>query len=313
MRTFKRAVVLVSGMLLLSALTWQMAYTQSQAREYFAPTGHWVEGSFLNFYRAIPNPELIYGYPITEAFFDTSGLRVQYFQRARFELNPSRGVTLTPLGRALYAAGNPPVELNLSAGACRTFEGGFAVCTSFLRFFDEHGGAAQFGSPISPVEYDGGRFVQYFEFARFEWYPDTEDARLDVQLAHLGRLFFDKQGEDPARLLAVQRAGIIEILQLRAHLFAEKAAVASDESQAVFVILQDQNFAPVAEAAVTLKVTYPSGGVLALAGVTNAAGFARFVIPVGGVDAGTGMVMLEASAQAGGVASGSVTSFRISP
>ncbi len=303
----------VSAVLLLSALASQTGFSQDQDREYFPLSGHTVEGAFLDFYHAGGNPELIYGYPITEAFIDHAGVRVQYFQRARFEMNVTRGVILTPLGRALYQPGNPPAGLSLSAGACRKFETGFPVCTSFLKFFDDRGGAAQFGNPISPVEIDGARYVQYFEYARFEWYPESENPQLEVQLGHLGRVFFEREGEDPARLLAVQLPGIIELTQLRAYVFAENAVVQGAGSQAVFVIYQDQNFAPVAEVRFILSVSYPSGGTMTLEGITNPAGFARVAIPVGGIDSGIGLVLVEAAASFQSFEAGSITSFRISP
>jgi len=57
--------------------------------QYFPETSHWVSGPFLDKYNSVEEPELLFGYPITEEFDDPiSGYLVQYFQRARFELHP---------------------------------------------------------------------------------------------------------------------------------------------------------------------------------------------------------------------------------
>ena len=41
--------------------------------------------------------------------------------------------------------------------------------------------------------------VQYFEKARMEWQPWSENGRR-VVIADLGRIYFDKMGEDPGLL-----------------------------------------------------------------------------------------------------------------
>lgn len=87
-------------------------FANTDDRWYFPETGHSVQGAFLRFW--IENGGLpIFGYPISEVLVevepDTNRWKtVQYFQRARFELNsdvddshPDR-VQLGLLGRALY-------------------------------------------------------------------------------------------------------------------------------------------------------------------------------------------------------------------
>ena len=71
-------------------------------RAYFAATGHGVRGWFLTFWQ--DNGGLtVFGYPISEEVQE-NGRLVQYFERARFELNPAAGnprtgVVLGQLGR----------------------------------------------------------------------------------------------------------------------------------------------------------------------------------------------------------------------
>ena len=171
---WRRAGVTLAIILTLS-LPGTSVYAQGITQtEYFPETGHYVKGEFLRFYRNIENPIAIYGYPITEEFTDKNGLLVQYFQRARFEYHPDKPdgqkVGLTPLGNLVY---KPQGHLNVNNPlACRYYtETGYAVCFAFLEFFEENGGIAQFGYPISSFEFHDDLIVQYFQRARFEWRP----------------------------------------------------------------------------------------------------------------------------------------------
>ena len=70
----------------------------------------------------------------------------------------------------------------------RTFpETGFTVRGGFLRYWEQFGGLATFGYPISPELQENGFTVQYFERARFEWHPGSWPERYDVLLGLLGR------------------------------------------------------------------------------------------------------------------------------
>ncbi|MGA7671025.1 MAG: Ig-like domain-containing protein [Nitrolancea sp.] len=79
---------------------------------YFQATGHTLAGKFEDFWNA--NGGLrIFGYPISEVL-DQNGTKVQYFERARFELskddNGDTIVRLTPLGAQIWQAqqSSPP-------------------------------------------------------------------------------------------------------------------------------------------------------------------------------------------------------------
>jgi hypothetical protein len=62
---------------------------------------------------------------------------------------------------------------------------GHYVIGGFLDFFNRHGGLAVFGYPITDEFSEGGRTVQYFERARFEWHPGNPWP-YQVQLGLLG-------------------------------------------------------------------------------------------------------------------------------
>jgi hypothetical protein len=57
----------------------------------------------------------------------------------------------------------------------------------FLTFWREHGGVLIFGYPISEEIIEGGRVVQYFERARFEYHPEDLGKDGQIQLSLLGR------------------------------------------------------------------------------------------------------------------------------
>lgn len=70
----------------------ERAATALPGARYFPETGHNLSGSFLSFWSAHGGLE-IFGYPITEVrdeWSPTSGkmLKVQYFERSKFELHP---------------------------------------------------------------------------------------------------------------------------------------------------------------------------------------------------------------------------------
>ena len=163
---------------------------------------------------------------------------------------------------------------------------------AFLEFFEAHGGEAQFGLPISGVEKDGPRHVQYFEYARLEWHPESGDPGLEVRLGDLGRLLFHRLGEDARLLDAVDTQAIVQLTSLRIHAFPAASSAAAGGEQAIYVVVQDQAFQPVASAGVRVAVTYPSERQDVYQGVTNAFGYAAFTLALG--QEGTGLATVTA-------------------
>jgi hypothetical protein len=234
---------------------------------FFPETYHTIEGEFLDFYQSFPNPQLVFGYPITEAFPRQSDNKlVQYFERARFELhedNPEElRVKLTNLGEIFHTRTTEfPAQGNVPG--CDFFpESGKYVCYAFLEFFNANGGAAQFGYPISNFEIRDERIVQYFQRARFEWHPELPKGQ-KVQLTDLGRRYFNLLGEDPVELRPYQDNGnprpqqLVQKLQVRA--FLQHAATHQDGKQTITVVVQDQNLMPVVGAKVAIFIIYPNG------------------------------------------------------
>lgn len=252
--------------LCLLGISWVPARAQAQDSRYFKETGHNVKGDFLAYYDSNPNAMFLYGYPITEEFISKDGKMAQYFQRARFEyradLPAGQRVQVTQLGRATYISTGALSVSN--AFACRTYsETGYPVCFAFLEFFDQYGGPAQFGYPISGFEYHENKIVQYFENARMEWQPWRLEGQR-VVLSDLGRMYFDNLGEDPALLSPVNPAGDnttdgANVVNLQVRAFAWKAVTLASDSQLIFVIVQDQNLQPVSNASCSTLTYWPDG------------------------------------------------------
>ncbi len=253
----------------LSGLLWGdvRAQTTPEGR-YFPETGHWVSGDFLEKYNLAPNPEAIYGLPITDAFIDpTSGHLIQYFEKARFELHPEETedlrVQLTPLGELLYIPGESiPTPPNYPA--CTFFpQTAQSVCYAFLEYFEANGGVSQFGYPISGFESHDGWISQYFQRARFEWHPEMPPGER-VQLADLGRQYFHTRGEDPALLKPVPGNFIPQqtVIRLQVHAFASQPVMPrAGGPQTLYVIVYDQSFRAVEGAEVSYQIKLPDGAI----------------------------------------------------
>jgi hypothetical protein len=310
----RRSITLFLAVLVLLSTTWASVLAQTVDFKYFAETGHNVKGDFLKFYNSNPNASLLFGYPITEEFPAKDGFTVQYFQRARFELRPElpegQRVVLTSTGTLSYVA-KEPMSVSGNALACQKFPTGFDVCYDFLEFFNKYGGVGQFGNPISAFEYRENKIVQYFEKARFEWQPGRPEAQR-VVLTDLGRIYFDKLGEDPALLPSVKPIDNSQsaILSVKTLAFVKKAVTLADDNQSIFIIVQDQNLRPVSNAACSAAITWPDKHKDIANITTNANGIG--IIPFSFTKQPHGsLVYTNVTCTYGNLKASTVTSFRI--
>jgi hypothetical protein len=182
-----------------AAATMPAPATAGTAFAYFPETGHNIGLAIKRFYDAHGGID-IFGLPLTEVF-EEDGVRVQYFERARFELHPELPpefyVSLTLLGRHYTEGRSEPAFqwLPASPGGDRTFfaESGHTLGGAFRGFWQGRGGLAAFGYPVSEEfgeinPLDGNFYVvQYFERARFEYHPEQAGTPYEVQLSQLGR------------------------------------------------------------------------------------------------------------------------------
>jgi hypothetical protein len=292
---------------------WNSASSQSADVQFFPETGHSLRGDFLRFYASVRNPKLVFGYPITEQITSRDGQTVQYFQRARFELRPDlpkdQRVQLTSLGRATYQRSDQ-LYLSNTAG-CEVFPSGYPVCYAFLDFFNANGGAAQFGSPISPFEFHENLIVQYFEQARFEWRADRPEGQR-VVLTDLGRLYFEQLGENPTYLKPIRPldATINAILSIKVRAFIGKSVTRSSDQQTVYVIAQSQTGQAVSNATGRATILWPDGRTQDYFFTTDSRGLGTVTFNFADQKQGE-LVPIEIVVAYQGLAGASRTSFRI--
>lgn len=300
---------------LLAGTFTQVVNAQASDSIYVSETGHWIWGDFLRTYNSVSDPLLYFGYPITDDFTDpVSNERVQYFQRARFDLvDTAEGtiVKIAPLGQLLHEEGAELADIPNDGPTCRTFDSGYPVCYAFLQFYDAYNGAVWFGNPISEVEVADGHFVQYFENVRMEWWPDRPTGQ-KVALSDLGRIYFDQFVANPELLQSSPPASINgNLLEPTVNMFALNSLVGVGEQQTIFVIVQDKYLRPVTGAQVGVTLYYPDGSkIFYRLSETNEFGISRFVFNVDNVEIRT-LVNVTAEISIRGESASGKTWFRV--
>ena len=265
MKTWKKILnAILLGMILIGFSTIPNSVrAQSSSSVYVPETGHWIWGEFLTEYNSVSDPLLYFGYPITDDFVDpVTSQHVQYFQKARFDLVDTVNgpkISIAPLGEYLHEDGAPLADIAEDGPTCRRFETGFSVCYAFLQFYDAYKGSDYFGNPVSALEVVDGRYIQYFENARMEWWPDRA-AGERVVLTDLGRIYFDKVVANPELLKSSPPANIAgNLLNPVARVFAQKALIGVGEQQTVYVVVQDQYLRAMSGAQVGVTIVFPDG------------------------------------------------------
>ena len=292
----------------LSLLAVAPAQAQDEGPHFFSQTKHNVQGAFWDYYQNVKEAESVLGYPITEEFVNRDGVLVQYFQRARLEMQKGQ-VHMTPLGVLLY---RPGVQLDIvNDSACDKYETGFPVCFAFRDYFNAHHGTALLGLPISPFEFQDNMIVQYFQNGRLEWHPSNPDGQR-VVTGNLGLAYFNAIEEDPARLTGVAPINGIaeEILSLNVRAFPWKAVTYSTDQQLIFVVVQDQTLQAVQGASGEAIVKWTSGATQSLDITTDEKGIATLSLPVNNQAYG-GLVTVDVNITYGNLRGETTTSFRI--
>ncbi|MEA3308335.1 MAG: hypothetical protein U9Q70_02325 [Chloroflexota bacterium] len=274
----------------------------------YEETGCAVQGSFLEFFESRGGLE-IFGYPLTEPFWQ-GGIRVQYFQKARFESHPDHPplyqVQLGLLADELNYR-NPARPRQQPDSSTRHYfpETGHTVSLAFLRFFKEHGGIDIFGYPLTEMYYEEGRIVQYFQRMKLAWYPT--DSKSPVHIEDLGELYLRTRTDhfppesncNGHSFLHGEQASQLEVVVSIRHSVLEKG----EDTQTVSILVRDGQGEPFPNAKVTLTLRNTAKETLFELGnlFTDERGFLRLSsIPVQGVSAGEN-VTVEVLAAYGGI------------
>ncbi len=302
-RTFAVSIIALSLLLATSF----MAHAQSAEVRFFPETGHSLRGDFLKFYNTARDPNLVYGYPITEQFTSRDGKTVQYFQRARFELTDSMTIALTPIGRITRQPGNALEAKN--PAACQPVSG-IPVCYAFLDFYKAHGGAAQFGNPLGAAEENAGVFMQYFDYARFEWQTSPSQSR--IRISDLGTIFFHSEGEDRARLHPVspQDTTINPVLSIQPRAFVAKSVTRSNDTQTVSIVVRSQTLQPLGGAEGIATIRFPDATSKEFKFTTDQFGVGQFSFDFSNIKVGE-LVLIEINVTYYDLPGRTITSFRV--
>lgn len=217
--------------LVLAAGSFRTVGAQSSSRT-FPETGETVTGRFLDYWNT-HGGLLQQGYPISgemQEKSDTDGktYTVQYFERALFELHPENAspndVLLSLLGSFLYKqkypSGASNQQSNITGGSVLFTQTGHRVGGRFLQYWQQHGGLAQLGYPISDEFTEKSALdsktylVQYFERAVMEYHPENS-APYDVLLSQLGTFMYKAgypAGAVPTPTKSATTPGQIEVV-----------------------------------------------------------------------------------------------------
>ncbi len=193
-------ILLQSRLLLLALLLAIGSIPPSHAQSnvhYFPQTGHFVKGGFLTFWQQNHGLQN-FGFPITEEFVSsTTGRTTQYFERARFEIylqDNKKYIVLGNIGKEIVGTRTfPRAEPIVNTTQQRYIpETGYIIQYGFKEIWETRGADQIFGWPISneleETIMDGSvRTVQYFERARFEYWPEYAPGQR-VVISSLGRL-----------------------------------------------------------------------------------------------------------------------------
>lgn len=236
----KFSINLYALLLLFSLSFFITPDSKAQENVFFSETGHSISGNFLNFYNSFSNAEDLFGLPITDVFVGNLGNQLQYFQNIRLEEDVFGNVSLSPIGILAYKSDNQTVEQN-SELSCQTSQSwDFPICFEFWDFYNHNGNEIVFGKPISGLEKESERLVQYFENMLLEWIP--EDLENPIKVGNLGSSYFLQKNEN-LNLLSISTDNDESsiILELQIQTFVEDSILNSSGVQILYVHVTDQN------------------------------------------------------------------------
>lgn len=164
---------------------------------YYPITGYSVGGGFLNFFKKWGGVAM-FGYPRGQEVTE-GGRTVQYFQKARFEYFPEFAGTpyevqlgLLQLDLAKNQSFDKVEPFDSTADRVYFPETGHSV-SSFLTFFQQHGGIDVLGYPISEEITRGNLKIQYFQRTRLEYHV-SGSAQGSLDIGNVGDEYLDARG-----------------------------------------------------------------------------------------------------------------------
>ncbi len=155
---------------------------------YFPYSGHSVNGAFLSYFRKHGGFAAL-GAPYTEAV-DDDGTLTQFFSAQQLVYEPfAHTVAPVLLGFAAIPQRSWLVrvaKVKNSTSSRYYPQTGHTVTNRFLEYYLAEGGPATFGYPITQKREQGGKLVQYFEYAELVWSAGPDDPEGYVYAGPLG-------------------------------------------------------------------------------------------------------------------------------
>ncbi len=232
-----------------------------------------VADVFQAFYTSVPNPEFVFGLPISPLQQRPDGTWVQYFEKAVFVTDATEQVRLEPLGKRFRIPGEPYLTHAQRGPHCRTYPTGYAVCYAFLEVYLKYNGERIFGMPISGIETDGLQIFQDFENARLLFRFEAPER---IVVADLGRMALEQDMGSRPPGGPVHSPRKPEKLQLQVQV--NTPVVAPGETLIVTLLALDQDMKPVEGLDITVELFAEDGFSLGVqhVGATDAHGLLQF-------------------------------------
>ncbi len=253
----------------------------------FEDLGRSVRGEFREFFLAHGGVR-VFGFPITEAYIDpTDGRYVQYFQNARLEIDPADGqVRMSAFDEDFITAHmGPAITPAETPAGGQFFEPTLHSVQGEIRaFYLEHGGPDVFGYPISELEYQDDRLVQYFERCVLEWWPELPKGH-NVQLSPWGEIRFYATTQDSGRKDPIARPRTITAIQVSAAVHSPIMGL-DGGSQTLSVFVGNQIGQPLVGAQVQVMVMIPNNRLYSPTLLTDQFGMAVFSLDIPPQNAG---------------------------
>ena len=269
-RVLWRLISLAFFVFIIQACAWKPDVMQ-QGEKRASP--YPVADVFRDFYLSLPNPEFVFGLPLSPLYRRSDDTWVQYFEKAVFVTDASGKVRLEPLGKRFRIPGEPYLTHAQRGPQCRAYPTGYAVCYAFLDVYLKYRGEEIFGLPISGIETDGLQIFQDFENARLLFRFEAPDS---IIVADLGRMALERDlaGMPPGSQVHSPREP--KKLQLQAQV--NPPIVSPGETLVVTLLALDRNMKPVEGVDITVELFAEEGRSLGVqhVGTTDAYGMVQF-------------------------------------
>ena len=258
-------ITLISGCNFPPYQQWLAQRTENEQLKQSSLSAFTVGEQFQALYNSLPNPQSVFGEPISQPFIDpVNGHLSQYFTNMRLEYYRDQTgeelYFLSPLGRQLFELVER--EYLVIEKNCVTPAGSqIPICHEIRTFYEQNNGVQVFGAPISHVYTQNNRYFQYFENACLVWDP-MKPADRSVSLVNLGEQYL--AAHEPLRYTITSPTnaninidGQSTDSEFSVSISVEHIYLNPSTPQTITILVTDRNGDPVSNAWVAVWVMLP--------------------------------------------------------